>query len=43
MEENDIFPIGSLVVIGESFVVQVIDHGSLILKCHCLEISSGVQ
>ena len=31
-EENEIFPIGSLVVIGESFVAQVIDHGSLILE-----------
>ena len=32
VEDNDLFPIGSLVAIGESFVVQVIDHGSLILE-----------
>ena len=32
VEDTDFFPIGSLIVIGEGFVVQVIDHGSLILE-----------
>ena len=32
VEDKSLFPIGLVVVIGESFVVQVIDHGSLILE-----------